>query len=222
MPCFTTNLPNMWRLCWILPINMVTSWIMIMDLINEMHILRWHLKTNIVVLFTLPMIPLFILVDSDLHVIFIQIYAFKHEPSTVQPNLPPCVVALPAFAASRRRNCAFLARQPRTMASARQPLGCCLVTIRIPWNMKLVIRERQIPMTQPFTHFATNQHPGAFQCVTYNSRQHSPFTSRVTIEAVYYIHPHIRNFFQPSKRFHSYLPYLFIPNGGDSDPDPDL
>lgn len=114
---------------------MVTSWIMIMDLINEMHILRWHLKTNIVVLFTLPMIPLFILIDSELHVMFIQIYAFKHEQSTVQPNLPPCVVALPAFAASRRRNCAFLARQPRTMASARQP-QCCLVTNRIPsWTV---------------------------------------------------------------------------------------
>lgn len=49
-------------------------------------------------------------------------------------------------------------------------------------------------MTQPFTHFATNQHPGAFQCVTYNSRQHSPFTSRVIVEAVYYEHPHILNF----------------------------
>ena len=203
MPCFTTKLPNTWWLCWILPIHMVTSWIMIMDLINEMHILRWHLKTNIVVLFTLPMIPFFIFIDTELHVMFIQIYSFKHEPSIVQPNLPPCVVALPAFAASRRRNCAFLARQPRTMASARQP-RCCLVTNRIPWNMKLVIRERPD------------------KCVTYNSRQHSPFTSRVIVEAVYYEHPHIRNFFQPSKRLHSYLPYLFIPNGGDSDPDPDL
>ena len=111
---------------------------------------------------------------------FIQIYFLKHEPSTVQPSLPPCVVALPAFAASRRRNCAFRARQPRTMASAYQPLSeCCLVTNRIPsWNMLVEVTTDPYDST---LHFATNQHPGAFQCVTYNSRQHSPFTSRVII-----------------------------------------
>lgn len=62
------------------------GYIMIMDLINEMHILRWHLKTNIV-LFTLPMIPFFIFIDSELHVLFIQIYSFEHERPTKPSSL---------------------------------------------------------------------------------------------------------------------------------------